>query len=647
VDALVALVAGLLDGLRGVVPADACPGPWAWSVTALGLVVGLLPTAAAVTVALMRRRIGSTYGTAASVLIGGLGVLGAGLLPLLVFMAAGRVFSAATEGQPVPGLGVATTRTIRTSVCEVVGTQSRYLGSGTVAESIGGDAVQSMIAVLLLGVVPLMAVLLVAVQARTALRRGPRWPAKFFWIPLFLLIVATAGVPRGTAEHLWAGILAASVLGVLITASVPPPSRAALAAAERRALPSAPSGRGPAQVAPAGSRQPPAGTGTAAGGGLADRLARRFSERDPEHPVEFGGAAAPGPEGHASGRGPAAPPAPPPTGRPPVPSGGYRPPSGQWPPAPPPVPPTGPPPRPTLVAPAPGARPPGTGAVRGPRFRLLRRLGAGGFGRVWLAHDAKLGHTVAVKSAHAPDAETEERIRREAAALGGMSHPACVRIFDLLPAASDPGLVGMEGLVIVMEYVDGVSLGQLVADRGVLDDVSAARVWTGVAGALDDAHRNGVLHRDIKPGNIVVDPNGSPHLIDFGIARKQGDSTLTMAGFVLGTPDYLAPEVAAGQPASPASDGWQLAAAVSFALCGSPPRGESQDAVAGLRAAASGAKLTHLPSRTAHLSLLKAALRTDPARRPELEAVQRKLDDWLRKQGARIDGPVTSMFDRI
>ncbi|TCK23033.1 serine/threonine-protein kinase [Pseudonocardia endophytica] len=656
-DALVALVAGLLDGLRGVVPADLCPGPWAWSVTALGVLVGLLPTAAAVAVAVLRRRIGSTYGTSASVLVCGLGVLGAGLLPLLAFMAAGRVFSSATEGQPVPGLSAATTRTIRTSVCEVVGTQSRYLGSGTVAQSIGGDAVQSVIAVVLLGVVPLVAVLLVAVQARTALRRGPRWPAKFFWIPLFALIVLTAGVPKGTAEHLWAGILVASVVGVVVTLLVPPPSRAALAAAERRSLPAPPSGHAPV---PTGSRRPPQASGAAAGaaaeGTVADRLARRFAQRSPENPVEFGGVA-PGPgsngAGGASGRAPngwsgaaPAPPLPPGparTGPPPVPSGGFRPPSGQFPPGPP----TGPPPRPTLVAPAPGMRPPGTGAVRGPRFRLIRRLGAGGFGRVWLAHDAKLGHTVAVKSAHAPDAETEERIRREAAALGGMTHPACVRIFDLLPASSDPGLVGMEGLVIVMEFVDGVSLGQLVADRGVLDDVSAARVWTGVAGALDDAHRSGVLHRDIKPGNIVVDPNGSPHLIDFGIARKQGDSTLTQAGFVLGTPDYLAPEAAAGQPATPASDGWQLAAAVSFALSGHAPRGESQDAVAGLRAAASGAKLTHLPTRTAHLSLLKAALRTEPARRPSLDQVQRKLDDWLRKQGARIDGPVTAMFDRL
>ena len=278
--------------------------------------------------------------------------------------------------------------------------------------------------------------------------------------------------------------------------------------------------------------------------------------------------------------------------------------------------------------------------------RPLVVIGAGGFGGVWLAHDAKLGHTVAVKSAHAADAETEERIRREAAALGSMRHPCCVEIYDLMHASADPGLQGMDGLVIVMQYVDGMSLGELVGERGPVDDISAARIWTGIAGALDTAHRGGVLHRDIKPGNIVVDPQGHPHLIDFGIARKQGDSTLTQTGYVLGTPDYLAPESAAGKPASPASDGWQLAAAVSFALSGHPPRGESSDAVAGLRAAAAGAKLTHLPHRTAHLSLLKQALRTEPQRRPDLRAVQNKLDGWLQRHGYRADGPVTAMFDR-
>ncbi|MBW0106840.1 hypothetical protein I4I78_30870, partial [Pseudonocardia sp. KRD-291] len=298
-DTLVALVAGLLDGLRGLA-ADACPGEWAWSATLLGVLVGLLPTAGTVAVALIRRRLGSTYGMAGSVLVGGIGVLTAGLLPLAAFIATGRVFAAATEGQPVPGMAAATVRTIRTTTCSVVGTQSSYLGKGTVAGAVGsGDVVTSVIAIVLLGVVPLLAVVLVAVQARTALRRGPKWPSKFFWIPLFSLIVFTAGVPSGTAEHLWIGVLVATLLGVVVTAMVPPPSRAVLAAAERRsvdAAPPPPSGRAP--VAGTGRPAPSGAVGAggtgAAAPSLADRLAGRFAARSPESPVEIGGAAASG-----------------------------------------------------------------------------------------------------------------------------------------------------------------------------------------------------------------------------------------------------------------------------------------------------------------------------------------------------------------
>ena len=199
-------------------------------------------------------------------------------------------------------------------------------------------------------------------------------------------------------------------------------------------------------------------------------------------------------------------------------------------------------PTPTLVAPGavPGMAPGvvganGAAAARsrptGPaRFRLVRRLGSGGFGRVWLAHDARLGHTVALKAAHVRDAETEERIRREAHALATVRHPHCVQIHDLVPADSDPGLAELDGMVIVMEYVRGESLGELVRTRGTLDDVAAARVWSSIAGALDAAHGHGVLHRDVKPGNIVLDADGQAHLIDFGIARKTGDATLTATG---------------------------------------------------------------------------------------------------------------------
>jgi serine/threonine protein kinase len=197
-----------------------------------------------------------------------------------------------------------------------------------------------------------------------------------------------------------------------------------------------------------------------------------------------------------------------------------------------------------------------------------------------------------------------------------------------------------------MEYVEGRSLGELVRGRGVLDDIAAARVWASVAGALDAAHQKGVMHRDVKPGNVVVDPGGLAHLIDFGIARRTGDATLTMAGFVLGTPDFLAPEVAGGQRATPSSDAWQLAATVAYALTGHPPRGGHPDAISGLRAAAAGAPLTHLPPRSAHFNLLHAAMHNDPAQRPSLREAGRSLENWLQRTGARPDGPVTVVTTR-
>jgi serine/threonine protein kinase len=219
-----------------------------------------------------------------------------------------------------------------------------------------------------------------------------------------------------------------------------------------------------------------------------------------------------------------------------------------------------------------------------------------------------------------------------------------VQIHDLVPAHSDPGLAELDGMVIVMEYVRGESLGERVRARGTVDDITAARVWSTIAGALDAAHHRGVLHRDVKPGNIVVDADSQAHLIDFGIARQTGDATLTAAGFVLGTPDFLAPEVAAGGPATPQSDAWQLAATIGYALSGQPPRGEHPDAVSGLRAAALGRPVTHLPRRSAHLALLQAALDADPARRPTLPAVQAALGTWLRA-AARPDGAVTAVPD--
>lgn len=645
-DTLVALVGQLLSVLREAVAPQACPGVWAWATSALGLGVGLLPAAGALVVALLRRRFGAAYGGGRGVLLAGIGLLTAGLLPLLVFVAAGRVFAAsAVRGADVPGLTGAAARSLRSTEC-FVGAQSTYLGSGTVGDAFDpSDPVRLGVAVLLLGIVPLITAVFVGIQARLALRRGPAWPARFFWGPTLALAVLTAGVPAGASEHLWVGACLGTFAGMLLISAVPPPSRETV----RRSLQPA----GPVR------EKRPAETGEQRLARLKERMQpivqlpspeeRRSdrSEQDsrPQY-ADFDSSrlpVAPPPTAVPQPRaGGPAPLAAAPGALPPIPGrgpGGFGPPQGR---------PTGP--GGTLAAPGPFPGPPAPmGAVpaggapaggRAPRFRVLQRIGAGGFGRVWLAHDAKLGRTVALKSAHAPDGETEERIRREAAALAAVRHPQCVQIHDLVHAKSDPGLSQLEGLVIVMEYVEGVPLSRLVQERGPVDDVSAARIWSGVAGALDAAHRRGVLHRDLKPGNVIVDNAGHPHLIDFGIARRTGDSTLTMTGFVLGTPDYLAPEVAAGQKATTRSDIWQLAATVSFALTGYPPRGGHADAISGLRAAAVGAKLTHLPRRTAHLSLLKQALRTDPDRRPDLVTTQRSLDEWLRRAGVPVAGPV-------
>lgn len=619
-DELTSLVAGLLSTLHAAAP-EIFPGSWAWTVSLLGIGVGLLPAVGALLVAILRRAIGSSYGGGAGVVLVATGLLFAGLLPYLAFVATGRVMERVAAGAAVTGLDEGDVASLGEPVGvpfagpyldPVFGSQAEYLSTGSVGGSFAATEATlfGVLPAALVGL-PLLAVLFVLVQARTALRRGPRWPSKAFWLSLVAVAVLTAGVPAWTAAHLWLGAVVGAFLGMLVVPLAGTPRERAPRPARRpeprRAEPRRPE---PAPSAPVRTperrvaRTRPEDLGPPRPS-LADRMAERFAAREVRPPV----APEPGP---APGSAPV--PAPVPRGRVP---------------------------NPTLVAPLPGG---GNGG--GPRFQLVRRLGAGGFGKVWLAHDTRLGRTVALKAAHAPDAETEQRIEREATALRSVRHPHCVRIFDLVSATSDPGLAGFDGMVIVMEYVEGQSLGELVRSRGVLDDIAAARVWASVAGALDAAHGTGVMHRDVKPGNVIVDPGGLAHLIDFGIARRSGDATLTQTGFVLGTPDFLAPEVAAGQRATPSSDSWQLAATISYALTGHPPRGGHPDAVSGLRAAASGAPLSHLPARSAHLALLHAAMDNDPARRPSLHAARHALEDWLRRTGASPDGPVTVVTAR-
>jgi predicted Ser/Thr protein kinase len=266
------------------------------------------------------------------------------------------------------------------------------------------------------------------------------------------------------------------------------------------------------------------------------------------------------------------------------------------------------------------------------RFRKVRTLGSGGFGTVWLAVDQQLDRTVAVKFARAPDAESEERMMREARALAAVTHPNCVHIYDVISQA--------DGLGIVMEYIEGHSLADVVASTGTLSDLAAARLWSALADALEAAHGMGVLHRDVKPSNVIIDSSGAPHLIDFGVARARGDQTLTATGVTMGTPDFLAPETAAGAEATPGSDAWQLAATVSYALAGHPPRGRHDSTYGALEAAASGRKCSHLPARSAHAQLLRAALQPDPSRRPPLATVRTELAAWLGRGGHAATGTI-------
>jgi serine/threonine protein kinase len=274
----------------------------------------------------------------------------------------------------------------------------------------------------------------------------------------------------------------------------------------------------------------------------------------------------------------------------------------------------------------------------GDRFEPVRKLGSGGFGQVWLAKDTRLDRLVAVKVAHAPDDETEQRMRREARALAAVRHPNCVRVYDIMH--------GSGGLAIVMEHIEGDTLADAVRSNGLLDDVAAARLWSTMAGALGAAHAKDVLHRDVKPTNVLVDSKGIAHLIDFGIARTKGDHTLTRTGLMVGTPDFLAQEVAAAGAATPASDSWQLAATVSYALSGKSPRGKRKEPGQALLAAAEGQPCVNIPKNSAHVALLTGALDNNPARRPSLQVVQRELDDWLARQGSSADGPVTVRVPR-
>ncbi|WP_203335408.1 serine/threonine-protein kinase [Nocardioides limicola] len=194
----------------------------------------------------------------------------------------------------------------------------------------------------------------------------------------------------------------------------------------------------------------------------------------------------------------------------------------------------------------------------------MGRLSNGGMGSVWLATDTLLERQVAVKRIVAEaDEGTRERARREAQLAASLSHPGVVAVFDLVAEGDE--------LWLVMEYVDGASLAQIVRRDGPLSPDVAAGLIGQVAGGLAAAHRAGIVHRDVKPGNVFVTSDGHAKLGDFGISRSLADQSATRTGLVTGSPAYLAPEVASGHRAEPASDVWSLGATLFHAVSGRAP----------------------------------------------------------------------------
>ena len=204
------------------------------------------------------------------------------------------------------------------------------------------------------------------------------------------------------------------------------------------------------------------------------------------------------------------------------------------------------------------------------RYRLLRRLGAGGFGVVWLAHDERLDRVVAVKRIATHDAAAGTRAEREAKAAARLQHPGIVALYE---SGRDDGAV-----YLVSELVRGRTLGALL-EEGALSDRDVVRVGVALCDALSHAHGRGVVHRDVKPGNIMIpdrphDGAGVAKLTDFGVARIAGEDVLTRTGDVVGTLAYMAPEQAEGRDAGAEADLYALALVLYEALAGvNPVRG--------------------------------------------------------------------------
>jgi hypothetical protein len=642
----VAAVGMWLSRLHQTVGGGTCVD-WLTTTSLAGLLIGLVPVMAAVLVVLLRRA-ANDRGAMVPVQLG-VAVLGAGVLPGLAVSRVAEVYRrAANGGTPsatgltradlvslhtrcaLPGSGLPGVRAVLGFLPNdgTLPPASDYLGNSapasTALSQLGSAGAGTPLVLFGLVVVPLAALAWVMLLGRTAYRRGRRLGFSFY-VPAALAGLACASVTSTVLSTTLIGFSLSAAGGCLVVRLLGTPSgRPAAGPAPEQQRPTA-GPPGPSRGDQRRQRREEERSRQLAALDAQAVQAQQAEQAERARQAGLARLARPG----ANGTGQYPPPPYPPSRSPAGPARTALAPSMGLPAARP-----GPPMAATpgpLPIPGPAGRPPVSGMAPRPvaadRFRRLRKLGEGGFGAVYLALDTRLDRQVAIKTARVDDPETRERIRREARALAAVRHPNCVRVHDIL---EEPG-----GLSLVMEVVTGGSLTATVRERGTLDDAAAARLWAALAGALHAAHQVGVLHRDVTPSNVLLDDEGEPRLIDFGIARSDTDPSVTATGFVVGTPDYLAPEVAAGAAASRASDTWQLAATMAYAMSGSPPRGSRETPVAALLAAAHGEPCVAVPPYSAHADLLYAALDPQPGRRPDLPVLRARLLRWLEEDGRR------------
>ncbi|MFD6987524.1 serine/threonine-protein kinase [Streptomyces sp. NPDC059943] len=270
---------------------------------------------------------------------------------------------------------------------------------------------------------------------------------------------------------------------------------------------------------------------------------------------------------------------------------------------------------------------PSVGRLLGGRYRLVSRLGHGGMGTVWLAHDEIVDRDVAVKEPRVPDHlgaqerdNVHRRMRREASSAARIDHPSVVTMHDVVVEDDKPW--------IVMELVRGQSLADRLQE-GTLDPREAARIGLDVLNALNAAHEAGVLHRDVKPDNVLLGRADRVVLSDFGIAQVEGQQGLTETGAFVGSPEFISPERVLGQRPGPESDLWSLGVVLYAAVEGMSPYRRS-NIPATLQAVLSAEPQMPARGSGAFGTIVMQLLRKDPAARPTAAEVRAVLESVAR-----------------